>query len=57
MMVPIKGIVSALMLSLRRRYLEHFIDGPFNPTISAELDAAITEQERLTEDHTKGATP
>lgn len=48
-MEPIKNIVTVMMLSLRRRYLEHFIDGPFKPTILAELDAVITEQERLTE--------
>lgn len=43
-MTPIKGIVYALMLSLRRRYLERQIDQPFDANISLELDAVIIEQ-------------
>ena len=49
-MIVIRDIVSALMLSLRRRYLERYIDGPFNHDVSRELDAAIVEQEKLRED-------
>ena len=48
-LTPISEIVDALMLGLRRRYLENHIDGPFDPAISRELDAAIAEQERVTE--------
>jgi len=44
-MTPLRDIVTALMLSLRRRYLENHIDAPFDPAISRELDAVIVTQE------------
>jgi len=53
-MEPIRDIVAMMMLSLRRRYLEHYIDGPFRADISVELDAVITAQERLLNPPTKG---
>lgn len=53
-MVSIRGVVEMVMLSLRRRYLERQIDGPFNPAISRDLDAVIAEQERLTERENEG---
>jgi hypothetical protein len=56
--IPIRGIIDAMMLSLRRRYLERHLDGPYNDSVSRELDAAVSEQERIIEDHhttTKGA--
>jgi hypothetical protein len=43
-LTPIQPIVTALMLNLRRRYLENHIDRPFDPAISLELDAVIVEQ-------------
>lgn len=48
MMTPIKGLVAAMMLSLRRRYLERQINQPFDSAVSLELDAVIAEQEALT---------
>lgn len=47
-MTPIRSIVAVLMLSLRRRYLEHHINAPFDADASRELDQVIEEQERLT---------
>ncbi len=49
MMTPIRPIVSALMLSLRRRWLERHIDKPFDAKLSLELDAVILEQEAMIE--------
>lgn len=46
-MTPIREIVDAMILSLRRRYLERQTDGPFNAEVSRELDAVIVEQEEL----------
>ena len=34
---------------IQRRYLERQIDQPFDAAISMELDAAIAEQEPMTE--------
>ena len=53
-MVSIRGVVAAMLLSLRRRYLERQIDRPFNPAISRDLDAVIAEQERMTERDNEG---
>lgn len=44
---PIRGIVDAMMMSLRRRYLERQIGRPFDAVVSLELDKAIVEQEQL----------
>lgn len=44
-MTPIRDVVTALMLSLRRRYLERYIDAPFDARISTELDGVVGEQE------------
>ena len=44
-MTPIRTIVDAMMLVLRRRYLERQIDGPFDPILSLELDAMMVEEE------------
>ena len=35
-----------MMLSLKRRYLERRIDGPFDAGVSRELDEVIVEQEQ-----------
>ena len=51
---PICDIVSALMLSLRRRYLERWVDQSFDAAISRDLDAVIMEQERLMERDDEG---
>ena len=53
-MVPIRGVVAIMLLSLRRRHLERWIDRPFDPAISHELDAVIVEQERATERDNEG---
>ena len=44
-MRPIKDVVAAIMLSLRRRYLEMYIDAPFDTKVSRELDRVIETQE------------
>lgn len=49
-MRPIRDVVSAMMLSLRRRYLEFFIDAPFDTDVSRELDRVIEEQEERSEE-------
>lgn len=46
----IRDVVAVLMLNLRRRYLERFIDGPFDANISCELDRVIEEQEERREE-------
>lgn len=44
-LTPLRPLVTAFMLALRRRHLERQTDGPFDPTISLELDAMIVEEE------------
>lgn len=46
-LTPIRDVVAAMMLSLRRRYLERSIDGPFDAEVSRELDRVIEAQEEL----------
>jgi hypothetical protein len=54
---PLQETVRLMMLSLRRRYLERRLDGPYNDSVSRELDAVIIEQEQIIDRHTttKGA--
>ena len=47
MITPIRDIVDVMMLSLRRRFLEQYLQREFDPVISLELDAVIAEQEQL----------
>ncbi len=49
MMAPLRPFVTALMLSLRRRWLERQIAQEFDVESSWQLDAVIQEQEALTE--------
>lgn len=51
-MIPVRDIVYVMMLSLRRRYLERYIDGPFDVEVSRQLDAVIAEQEQMAEERT-----
>ena len=44
-MTPLRPLVTAFMLALRRRHIERHIDGPFDPILSLELDAMIVEEE------------
>ena len=53
-MVPIRGVVAMMMLSLQRRHLERRVDQPFDAEVSRELDAVIAEQERMTERDDEG---
>jgi hypothetical protein len=43
-------MVYALVLSLRRRWLERQIAQQFDVELSRQLDAIIIEQERITEE-------
>ena len=43
---PIKPLISALLISLRRRSLERAVDGPYDDTVSRELDQVIVEMDR-----------
>lgn len=44
-MTPIRDIIPAILRALRRRYLEHAIDGPYDDAVSRELDRMIVEDE------------
>jgi hypothetical protein len=48
-MTPLRPWVYALMLSLRRRWLERQLAEQFDVALSRQLDAVIQEQETLTE--------
>jgi hypothetical protein len=50
MMAPLRPFVTALMLSLRRRWLERQLAQEFDVELSRQLDAIIIEQERITEE-------
>lgn len=45
----IRHTVDAMLLSLRRRYLERQTDALFNLAVSVELDAVVIEQEQIKE--------
>ena len=49
MITPIRPILSALMLSLRRRWLEQQLAEQFDVELSRQLDAVIQEQEAMME--------
>ncbi len=49
-MTPLRPILSALVLSLRRRWLEQQLAEHFDVELSRQLDAIIIEQERITEE-------
>ena len=46
-MAPIRPLVSALMLSLRRRWLERQLAQEFDVELSRQLDAVIQEEEEI----------
>jgi len=48
--MPIRPFVTALMLSLCRRWLEQQLSKQFDVELSRQLDAIIIEQERITEE-------
>jgi len=49
MITPLRPILSALMLSLRRRWLERQLAEQFDVELSRQLDAVIQEQEAMGE--------
>jgi hypothetical protein len=49
MITPIRPIVYAMVLSLRRRWLERQLSQQFDVELSRQLDAVIQEQEAITE--------
>lgn len=44
-MTPIRNIIPAVLCAIRRRYLEHALDGPYDDAVSRELDRMIVEEE------------
>ena len=48
-MTPIRPIVYAMLLSLRRRWLERQLAEQFDVELSRQLDAVIQEQEAMGE--------
>ena len=49
MMTPLRPLVYALMLSLRRRWLERQLAQEFDVELSRQLDAIVQEQEAMKE--------
>lgn len=54
--IPIRHTVDAMLLYLRRRYLEQQIGKPFDLAVSLELDGVIEEQEQLLTDPDRRVT-
>lgn len=48
-MAPVRDIVTVVMLSLRRRWLERQLAQDFDVALSRQLDAIIQQQEAMME--------